>query len=276
MTNLMEDFRPKTMSDLIGNENSFHRVGACVTACRPCIITGEAGIGKTSSVYAIANDGGYKVVEKNASDERKKDDMKHFLRQVQSKTFVKTIFLLDEVDGADDFSIIEDCLRETKNPLILIANEYYKLPYKVRNLAEQIKYYNPQIGHVVSVIKKIEKATGLKADYSKVTSDVRNSILRAFYSGDKYQSQTEQEVVGEFFSKSEIKNLNDDHFIWLLDNGEENYKGRALYTFFRLLAVADQTGRFDALKAMKRGKGTALYPRYIKRVSVLRGGKAHK
>jgi hypothetical protein len=273
MTNLIEDFRPKKMSELVGNENAVNRVTACITAQRPCIICGEAGIGKTSSVYVIANECGYKIVEKNASDERRKEEMQSFLRQLQSKTFVKTIFLLDEVDGVDDFTIVEECLREAKNPLVLIVNDYYKLPYKVRNLAEQIKYYNPQISAVVSVIKRIEKATGRKADYSRVTCDIRNSILRAFYSGERYHSQTDQEIVEDFFSKNDITNLNENHFIWLLDNGEENYKGRSLYTFFKLLAVADQTNRFDALKAMGRGKGTVLYPRYIKRVNVLRGGK---
>jgi DNA polymerase III delta prime subunit len=276
LTDLLEKFKPQTVSDIVGNDNAIQRVISCIKVRKPCIICGETGIGKTSSVYAIANDLNYKVVEKNASDERNEDEMKNFLRQLQSKNFIPTIFLIDEVDNLNDFTMIEKCLQESKNPLVLIVKDYYKLPYKIRNLAEQIKYYNPQIGHVVSVINKIAKATGRKADYSQVSTDVRNSILRAFYSGEKCKSQTDKEIVEDYFSKKMIDNLNEDHFIWLIDNAEDNYRGRSLYTFFKLLSVADQTQRFDSLKAVKRGKSSVIYPRYLQRVNVLRGGKAHK
>jgi hypothetical protein len=273
MTNLLEDFRPKNTSEIVGNETAIQRVKAAINTKKPCIIYGDSGIGKTTTVYAIANELGFKVVEKNASDERREEEMRGFLRQIQSNTFVPTIFLLDEVDGADDFSIIEECLQLTMHPLVLIANDYYKLPYKVRSLAEQIRYYNPSLANVVQVIKRIELATGRKADYTRVSTDVRNSILCAFYLGEKYNSKTDQEIVEDFFTKGDITNLNSDHYLWLLDNGEENYKGHALYTFYKLLAVADLTNRFESLKNYKKSKGIVTYPRFIKRLSVLKGGK---
>ena len=269
--NITERFRPKVVKDIIGNPKAIMRATECLSSKKPCILYGSAGIGKTTFVYAYANENHYRVVEKNASDERRKEEMSSFIRQTCANTFVPTIFLLDEVDGAEDFKQIELCVKSALNTIVLIANDIYKLPKTLQNLCEQIRFYEPSVSEVVNVIKKIEVITGRKANYTNVSHDVRNSILRAFYSGDKYESENDTEIVEDLFKNGKTSKLNDDHLIWLLDNGCENYKGRSLYEFYQMLATVESTGKFEALKIAGKSKGNVTYPRYIKRAKVLKG-----
>lgn len=272
-SNLAEQFRPQRLSELIGNPISIKNFVKYIETCKPVILTGPPGVGKTSSVYAYAKEKGYKVQELNASDQRRSEDMESIIRQVGSNLFVPTIFLLDEIDGAEDFKALEDCVNNAKNPLVLICNDLYKVQQKSKKLTqicETIKFNHPWVSQISKLIERIEKETGKKADYTNISNDVRNSILCAFYGGDKCQTVDDFKTVTNFFQKGEITQLEQRHLYWLLDNGHENFKGRKLYNFYRLLELVSVTGRFQPLKCFSEGKGQVQYPRYLKRSSIFK------
>lgn len=272
-SNLTEQFRPKRLSDLVGNPTSIKSFTKCVDTCKPCILHGPPGVGKTSSVFAYAKEKGYKVHELNASDQRRSEDMESIIRQVGSSLFVPTIFLLDEIDGAEDFTALENCVNNAKNPLVLICNDLYKVQRKSKKLTqicEVIKFNHPWVSQISKLIERIEKETGKKADYTNISNDVRNSILCAFYGGEKCPTSDDFKTVTNFFQKGDISQLNEKHLYWLLDNGHENFKGRKLYNFYKLLALVSVTGRFQPLKQFSEGKGQVQYPRYLKRSSIFK------
>jgi replication factor C large subunit len=128
---LLDQFRPTSTSQLIGNPTAIKKLVKCIKEGKPCLVYGPAGVGKTSSVYAYAKEKNYKVEETNASDQRKKEDMEPLIRRLQCEIFFPTIFLLDEVDGAEHFNSIEQCIKYTKHPLVLICNDVYKIPQKI-------------------------------------------------------------------------------------------------------------------------------------------------
>lgn len=274
---LTEIFRPKTESDLVGNVKAIKKVKECLKSKRVFILHGDPGIGKTSAVHALARDLGMKVYERNASDRRKKEDMKSFLRQLSSKPFVPTVFLLDEIDGAESFKIIEKCIKNAQNPLALICNNFYKIPRRVTQLCERIRFYNPRINEVSAVIQRIEKETGMKADHSRLSHDIRNSINNAFFGGKRYNSENNYEIIKDAF-RGKIKDLNRNHFIWLLDNAPNFHRGRSLHTFLQMLAVADRIERFEPITTTKSsfGSGKVEYPRYIKRARILKRKRKKK
>ena len=158
-------YQPKKISELIGNktninkliqwlddwnsvvlegktkkvETKFHR-GQRPTFenvnARACLITGDPGIGKTSSVRLIAKLKGYKTYETNASDQRNKnsiirnagfmfDNKTLFGGELQSKNLI----IMDEVDGMSGnedrggIAAIIDIIKKTKTPIICIAND---------------------------------------------------------------------------------------------------------------------------------------------------------
>ena len=266
-------YQPISKKDLVGNKKAFDLAEDAVLSGKVAILTGQAGVGKTSFVHAISHDLGWQVREWNASDSRKKDDFIQIMREIRNKPFNTTLYFLDEADGCDDFKGIENCIKNTKNPLIIVANDLYAIPKFVTDLCEKIQFYPPTIAEVSQVIRRIEQASGMKADYSRISHDIRNSILNCFYGSSSYHSQTVFEEVEEYFKTGNTKQLTSDHYIWLLDNGCAQFKGRKMFEFYNLLDVCDRIGNFKPLSLMKGGKEKVEYPRYIKRAKVLRGKK---
>eukprot|EP00834_Sanchytrium_tribonematis_P003603 NODE_144_length_15804_cov_0.729131.p6 type:complete len:333 gc:universal NODE_144_length_15804_cov_0.729131:2926-1928(-) len=111
MLPLVEKYRPKSLTDVIGNPEIVQRLkGILVSKNMPhLLLTGSAGIGKTSSIHALAHDllgEHYKqaVLELNASDERGIDVVRNQIKQFaqQKVTLPPNMFkiiILDEVDS---------------------------------------------------------------------------------------------------------------------------------------------------------------------------------
>src|SRR3989338_5580155 len=84
---------------------------------RAALLYGPIGNGKTSSVYAVAKELGYDLLEINSSDLRNEESMKTFLGSAlgqQSLFFRPKIILIDEIDnisGAKDRGCIQALLK---------------------------------------------------------------------------------------------------------------------------------------------------------------------
>ena len=179
-------YQPKKLSDLIGNkttinklitwlddwnsvvlegnkkkvETKFHR-GQRPTFeninARACLITGDPGIGKTSSVRLIAKLKGYKTYETNASDQRNKNSINKNAGFVfDNKTLFggelqeKNLIIMDEVDGMSGnedrggISAIIDIIKKTKIPIICIANDRQNIKLKtLANYCYDLKFVHP-------------------------------------------------------------------------------------------------------------------------------------
>ncbi|MBU0498215.1 MAG: replication factor C large subunit, partial [Candidatus Thermoplasmatota archaeon] len=129
------------------------------------ILAGKAGIGKTSCAHALAQDFHWTTIELNASDSRNATIIKKIATSgALHETFDlsgnylpitqggRKLIILDEADnlyekaaktGDSDFSdrggkkAILDTLRKTKQPIILIVNDYYKL---IKGSGESFKH----------------------------------------------------------------------------------------------------------------------------------------
>jgi replication factor C large subunit len=132
----------KKIKDFITNFESKQNTGQKLRNPEKAILLeGPPGIGKTTVVYALANDLGYNVVEMNASDVRTEKAIVETLQESISSTdllsFImpkkekrKKIILIDEVDGISGQSdrggvkAIISLIRNTKNPIIMTCNFY--------------------------------------------------------------------------------------------------------------------------------------------------------
>ncbi len=119
---------------------------------RAILLHGPIGNGKTSSVYALAQEFGYDVLEINSSDLRNKDNMSSFLSSVlgqQSLFFRPKIVLIDEIDnisGVKDRGAVPalvKAIQKSTFPVVLTANEIEDSKLKPLKKACLLNEYRP-------------------------------------------------------------------------------------------------------------------------------------
>jgi len=274
LSSIIERYRPKTLKEFIkskGFNKKLEKIKLALDKNTPVIIHGEAGIGKTTLVHVLANEYGFKLIETNMSDERKKEDLVLMLRQVQMKSFFRTLFLLDEADGInwtkENTKIMREILTKTRHPIFLTANELKKIPGEIKKICVKISLKPPSLTAVVQRIKEIAEKEGIKPKYGAVSSDVRNTMIKTLIGGEVYEKEDQFKKIKQIFLKQR-QDITKDDVIWLLDNSCNFYNGKKLVDFIDLLAKADIYG-LELLKEMEKGRYAEVrYPYFIRRASL--------
>ena len=273
---ITEKYQPK-LSEIVGNSKALQKLEECMANGVSVIVHGDAGIGKTSGVYAIAEKLGFRVIETNASDERRAEELKDVLRRIRMRGFGKVVYLLDEIDGVKAGGSLAKIVDEAQHSLVFTANELWKVPKALRDKCETIKFYRPNLTEVLGRVQTIAEAEGVKASYNSVSGDVRASINAVMYGGDKRESVNifdfvESVLRGKSFDVEKLsfrdrRNLS----IWLADNLPNFFSGRDLYEAYEVLSLYDLTGRVEVLKLFKRGyRKKPSYPFYLRRLKVMK------
>ncbi len=159
------------------------------------LLEGPPGIGKTSIVYALANDLNMEVIETNASDTRTRATLERRLKEtVKSRGIMdyiteskEKLILIDEIDGiygVQDRGAIPtviDLIENTQFPIIMCSNEYKTnlqplynkiLRYEVHPLPKK------EVIKITQNILKKEKITNLKDDDLELIIEKNNGDLR--------------------------------------------------------------------------------------------------
>lgn len=159
------------------------------------LLEGPPGIGKTSIVYALANDFNMEVIETNASDTRTRDALEKKLKETTKSRGImdfiteskEKLILIDEIDGiygVQDRGAIPtviNLIQNTQFPIIMCSNEYKT---NLQTLYNKIKRYEVHVLPKREVIKianniiKKEKITTLKEEDLELIIDKNNGDLR--------------------------------------------------------------------------------------------------
>ncbi|MFQ5815780.1 MAG: replication factor C large subunit [Candidatus Hydrothermarchaeaceae archaeon] len=182
MLTWVERYRPQQVREVAGNPSAVEAAVGWVDAWKRGIpkkkgllLYGPAGVGKTSVAYAIANELGYDLIELNASDARTHDVINRIVGSASTLTTldparVRKIIILDEVDGihgkADygGLKALMHALRGSKQPMVLIANDPWKLPRDFRNLMRMVEFKRLDQRTVLGVLKDICTREGIETD----------------------------------------------------------------------------------------------------------------
>ena len=91
MESWIKKYEPKRLQDIIGQQSNVNKIIDNIRNNKHVLIYGKAGTGKTSSVYAIANELDYELIEINASDFRNKEQINIVLKNAleQRSIFMK-------------------------------------------------------------------------------------------------------------------------------------------------------------------------------------------
>ncbi len=151
-------YRPKRVDEVVGQDEAKRTlrewlgrwVKGVIPEKRAALLYGPPGVGKTSLVEALAREFDFDILELNASDYRRKADIKRTVEVAATKKpLLKKglIILMDEVDGIDpkaDEGGLEELLeviKITSNPIIFTANDPWKEQLRpLRDLCLMIEF----------------------------------------------------------------------------------------------------------------------------------------
>ncbi len=170
--NLMQKYEPKTIDDIILPEKtldpiiSFANGWACgfPNMTQPALfLYGKPGTGKTLMAKCLCKDMDWNIIELNASATRTKEQLKNLLN-IHSTDFFgrKNCLFLDESDSIDGGeAIIKKVIMQMKFPVIIVANDLYKVPKVLRDISEAIQFWRPTVKALKQHVIKINREEGL-------------------------------------------------------------------------------------------------------------------
>ena len=263
MIHLTEKYRPKTESEFIGNHEILSEVEELILSSHPTVLVGKPGIGKTSAVFLMARKHGFQVSESNASDERRKDELKILESNLKTRSFIPTLYLIDEVDGLKDQDFLAKILKTANKPVVLTANYKRKLSMNLKKVCKILEMRPPNLYEVVKLMKKIAELEGVTVTYERVSSDIRASINNTFYNGDSYrEKRNEFDIVINIFKYGKVDDINP---IWLIDNVTNFYSGKDLFDAIRIICQYAIYKNKEILSCLPTArKGTPAYPNFFR------------
>ncbi|MDP7180933.1 MAG: replication factor C large subunit [Candidatus Woesearchaeota archaeon] len=152
---------------------------------RACLLHGPAGTGKTSSVYAVAKELGFEVIEVNSSDVRNKAQIQEVVGQAafqQSLVASSKLLLIDEVDGiagnADRGGVqaLAKIIAATPHPIIMTANKAFDKKLKsLRSKSLMIEYKEIPTTNIKAILQGICQKHGIQHDQVALHTLARTS-----------------------------------------------------------------------------------------------------
>jgi replication factor C large subunit len=295
-----ELYRPKTLDGVVGNPSAVKNLRQWALAWkegrpqeRAAVLMGPPGVGKTTAAHALANEMGWTVVEMNASDQRNAEAIRNVaLRGALSNSFSLDgdylsskegnlkLIILDEADaisGREDtggIPAISEVIRSTKQPVILIVNDFYELSRRssvIKMETRQIKFQKAHPASIKMVLRKVAAAEHIEADDKVLDAialecegDIRAAVrdLQALSMGRTKIEESALEALGDRATVHNMRDLmrtvlserdpkaakfmmmdigEEPGFVltWLDENVHRAYKGTEMVNAYECLSRAD-------------------------------------
>ena len=293
MADWTEVYRPNTLNAIRGNDKACTKLREWATQWpgegRAVILHGSPGVGKTSAAHALASELDWEPIELNASEQRTASVIDRIAGEAAASATLtgknqRRLVILDEADNLHGnvdrggAAAITKLVKETQQPIVLIANEFYDMSRGLRNACDAIEFRNISARSILPVLRDICRKEEIEFDEAALkqiaestAGDLRSAIndLQAIaeradrltvehvVTGDRdrttdifpfldtvFKTATAQEALEAAYALDETP---DDTLAWVEDNVPKDYNGAELARAYRYLANADRwLGRVQA------------------------------
>lgn len=203
---LIEKYKPKSMSDIVGNKKQAIMIKEwlkqyykpkndknskenkerkkkklSIEDCSSIIITGPHGVGKTVAIEVAAKQAGFifenvKTSTKNDNLEADTDNIMNLLNNKNTKT-VKVIDEIESISSPQDKAHIISLLKKNSDakmyPIVLISNgQHNKFLTEIKKLAFEVKFYKPFDSEIKKVISVVSKGENIKFQSMDTVNDI--------------------------------------------------------------------------------------------------------
>ena len=220
---LSERYRPMNIAGLVGNETQRLSMVKWLKnwklGSKPLLLMGPPGVGKSTSIYAIAREFGYQVLEFNASDVRTKSALNEAIAPTFENSSLfsdeKFLIFLDEIDGLSgraDYAgmdFVLDLIENSVHPLAMAANveDMQKLKkITQKSIALRFQPVSEDLLHMY--LKSIASKEGFSINSGVIKEVARNCRGDVRQALNSLQTVSERKLVGswtddQFMSDSE-------------------------------------------------------------------------
>ena len=299
MADWTETYRPRTLSALRGNDKAVDQLREWATSWddhrEAVVVHGSPGVGKTSAAHALAADMGWETVELNASDQRTADVIERFAgRAAKNATLAgsmagpsgdadadrrrgRQLVILDEADNIHGnydrggAQAITRLVKESGQPIVLIANDYYEMSRGLRNATREIEFRDVSARSIVPVLRDVCRKEGIEFESEALeriaeanSGDLRGAVkdLQAVADGkerltvDDVVTGSRDRTVGVFefldavlkeespeealYAAYDADETPDDLTKWVEENMLKVYEGAEVARAYGYLANADR------------------------------------
>lgn len=168
----VEKYSPKTLGDVLGNAKIKAEIEVWANnwskgiVQKPLLLMGPPGVGKTTMAHLVGKEYFSETIEVNASDKRSYDILKRSIGEAsQTRSLFQDgykLLIMDEVDGIngrDDSGgvrAINETIKNTKQPLIMMANDpYSKRLTSIKSKCQAIKFTKVHSNTINAQLKRI-------------------------------------------------------------------------------------------------------------------------
>lgn len=241
------------------------------------MLRGPPGIGKTTGVYAIANERNIPVIETNASDARTIGRIKDILspattyRDISSffgkkkKKKTKKVVLIDEVDGisgtAERGSIpeLKKIVENAMYPVVMISNEWKKKLKPIYRMCREYEVELPTNKDIYALLIRIAReedlgvSDSIMKEIAQSSRDFRGAIndLAMELPSNRDKLQNLFATINQFFGATSIEDASNilgsspinpkDLFRWIFENmASRSMRGKES-SLCNILSLADST-----------------------------------
>ena len=228
MADWTETYRPQSLSELRGNNKARDALKQWADSWddhrEAVVLYGSPGVGKTSAAHALANDMGWETVELNASDQRTADVIERFAGRAAmnatlsgsasgggasgANTASRQLVILDEADNIHGNydrggkAAITDLVKNSGQPIVLIANEFYEMSRGLRNACQDIEFRDVGSRSIVPALRDICRHENIEYEQDALdaiaeinSGDLRGAVKDLQAAAEGREAITEEDVV---------------------------------------------------------------------------------
>jgi len=189
MTSFAERYAPKKIAEIVDQKPAVIKLIEFLSNFsnfkkKAVMLYGPTGTGKTSSVYAIANELDYEVVELNADDLRNEESIESKIKNaIQSGSLFgkKKLVLIDEIEGfglhdRGGLAALAKLIRGSNVPFVLIALDIWEQKIRALKLiCEAIQFVGIKSNYIAAKLNQVLQQENIKCEPAVIEYLSKNS-----------------------------------------------------------------------------------------------------